>query len=134
MILTRTVVNQEPYLTHELNYYNNYTQNITVMSSGNHIYEKVPDKRLFESCTRRFLRTECWGYLDQKGRKTDRGENCKMMNFTACMFHQILLGWLNQGRWGGMDMRHAWGRGEVFTGFLVRSPEGRRPLGRPTHR
>jgi len=41
-----------------------------------------------------FLRTECWGeYLDLKGRKTDRGENCIMMNLTACILHRILLGW-----------------------------------------
>jgi hypothetical protein len=26
----------------------------------------------------------------------DRGENCIMMNFTACILHLILLGWLNQ--------------------------------------
>jgi hypothetical protein len=31
-------------------------------------------------------------YLDLKGRKTDRGENCIMMNFTACILHRILLG------------------------------------------
>jgi hypothetical protein len=39
------------------------------------------------------LRTECSGrYLDLKGRKTDHGENCIMMNFTACILHRILLG------------------------------------------
>jgi hypothetical protein len=27
-------------------------------------------------------------------------------------------------------MWHAWGRGEVFTGFLVGKPEGKRPLRR----
>jgi hypothetical protein len=27
-----------------------------------------------------------------KGRKTDHGENCIMMNFTACILHRILLG------------------------------------------
>jgi hypothetical protein len=31
-------------------------------------------------------------------------------------------------------MWHAWGRGEVFTGFWVGRPEGKRPLGRPKHR
>jgi hypothetical protein len=32
-------------------------------------------------------------------------------------------------------MWHAWGRGEVFTGFwLVGRPEGKRPLGRPRRR
>jgi hypothetical protein len=30
-------------------------------------------------------------------------------------------------------MRHAWGRGEVFT-VLAKRPEGKRPLGRPKHR
>jgi hypothetical protein len=65
-----------------------------------------------------FLRTECWGgYLDLKGRKTDHVENCIMMKFAACILHWILLGWLNQGGWGGRDMWHAWGRGEVFAGF-----------------
>jgi hypothetical protein len=34
-------------------------------------------------------------------------------------------------RW---DMWHAWGRGEVFTGFFVGKPESKRPLGRPRHR
>jgi hypothetical protein len=32
------------------------------------------------------------GYLHLKGSKTDRGENCIMMNFTACILHRILLG------------------------------------------
>jgi hypothetical protein len=27
-----------------------------------------------------------------KGMKTDRGKNCIMMNFTACILHRILLG------------------------------------------
>jgi hypothetical protein len=27
-----------------------------------------------------------------KGRKTDHGENCIMMNFTACILHRILSG------------------------------------------
>jgi hypothetical protein len=31
-------------------------------------------------------------------------------------------------------MWHAWGRGEVFTGFLVGRPEGKRPLGRHRRR
>jgi hypothetical protein len=38
-------------------------------------------------------------------------------------------------RWEGhVDMWHAWRRGKVFTGFLVRKPEGKRPLGRPRRR
>jgi hypothetical protein len=28
----------------------------------------------------------------REGRKTDRGQNCIMMNFTACILHRILLG------------------------------------------
>jgi hypothetical protein len=28
-------------------------------------------------------------------------------------------------------MWHAWGRGEVFTGFWLERSEGKRPLGRP---
>jgi hypothetical protein len=31
-------------------------------------------------------------------------------------------------------MWHAWGRGEVFYRILVRTPERRRPLGRPRRR
>jgi hypothetical protein len=56
-------------------------------------------------------------YLDLKGRKMDRGENCIMMNFMTCNLHQILLGWLNQGRWGGRDMWHAWGGERCSHGF-----------------
>jgi len=40
-----------------------------------------------------------------------------MMNFTACILHRILLGWLYQGGWVGQDMLHAWGRRNVFTGL-----------------
>jgi hypothetical protein len=58
-----------------------------------------------------FLRTECWGgYLDLKGRKMDREENCIMRNFIAFILHRILLVWLNKGGWGGRDMWHAWKR------------------------
>jgi len=35
--------------------------------------------------------------LDVKGRKTDRGENCILMNFITCILCLILLGQLNQG-------------------------------------
>jgi hypothetical protein len=75
--------------------------------------------------------TECWGYLDLKGRRTDRGENCIMMNFITCILHRKLLGWLNQGGWGGRDMWHA--RRGVYM-VLVWRPDGKRPLGRPRHR
>jgi hypothetical protein len=30
-----------------------------------------------------------------------------------------IVRWLNQGGCGGQDMWHAWGRGEVFTGFWL---------------
>jgi hypothetical protein len=30
--------------------------------------------------------------LDQKGRKTDHGKNCIMINFAASILHRILLG------------------------------------------
>jgi hypothetical protein len=30
--------------------------------------------------------------LDLKGRNRDRGENCTVINFTACIIHRILLG------------------------------------------
>jgi hypothetical protein len=48
-----------------------------------------------------------------------------MMNFIACILHSILLGWLNQGGWGGRDMWHAWGRGKVLTGFWLGVPKVR---------
>jgi hypothetical protein len=51
--------------------------------------------------------------------------NCIMMNFITCILHLNFLGWLGQGGWGGRDMWHAWGRGEVFTGFWSRGPKGR---------
>jgi hypothetical protein len=54
--------------------------------------------------------------------------NCIMMNFTACILHRILLGWLNQGGWGGRDMWHAWGSG-VYR-VLVGKPECKKPMGR----
>jgi hypothetical protein len=78
-----------------------------------------------------FLRTGCWGYLDLKGRKTDRGENCLMMNFTARILHRILLGWLNQGGWGGLDIVARMGEGRGVHRVLVGRPECKRPLGRP---
>jgi len=45
--------------------------------------------------------------------------------FTACILQRILLGWLNYGGWGGRDMWNAWGRGEVFIGFWLGSPNVR---------
>jgi hypothetical protein len=48
-----------------------------------------------------------------------------MMNFTACILHRILLRWLNEKGWVGLDMWHAWGRGRVFTGFWLGGPKVR---------
>jgi hypothetical protein len=57
--------------------------------------------------------------------KMNRGENCIMVNFEACILRRILLGWLNQGGWGGFATWHAWGRGEVFTVFWLPGPKVR---------
>jgi hypothetical protein len=54
---------------------------------------------------------------DRKGRKMDRGENCMMMSFMTCILHRILLGCLNQGECGGLDMWHAWGGVRCLQGF-----------------
>jgi hypothetical protein len=78
-----------------------------------------------------FLRTECWwGHLDLKGRKTDRGENYIMMNFTACIFHLMLFGWLNQGEWGTGQVARM-GEGRKCFKSLIRRPEGKGLLGEP---
>jgi hypothetical protein len=42
---------------------------------------------------------------------------CIMMNFTACILRRILLGSLNKGEWGGLDMWHAWGGERCLQGF-----------------
>jgi hypothetical protein len=51
-------------------------------------------------CENRVLRR----IFGPRKRKTDRRENCIMMNFTACILHRILLGCLNQGGSGERDM------------------------------
>jgi hypothetical protein len=54
---------------------------------------------------------------------------CVIMNFTARILHRILLGWLNQGGWGGLDNATRIGEGRgVYRVFVERS-EGKRPLG-----
>jgi hypothetical protein len=61
--------------------------------------------------------------LDLKGKKTDRGENYIMMNFTASILHRILLGYVAR-----------MGEGRVVYRVLFGRPEGKRSLGRPRHR
>jgi hypothetical protein len=53
----------------------------------------------------------------------DRGENCVMMNFTACILHRMLLRVFKSRRirWAGHVARM--GRGEVFTGFWLGGPK-----------
>jgi hypothetical protein len=65
-----------------------------------------------------------------KVRKTDRGENFIMMNFTACIFHRILFRVIKSRmlRWAGHAARMGEGRG-IYKVFVGR-PEGKRPLGR----
>jgi len=71
--------------------------------------------------------------LDLKGRKMDHGENCKMMNFIACILRQILLVITSRRmRWAGHVTCMREGRG-VYR-VLVGRPEGKRPLGRPRRR
>jgi hypothetical protein len=48
------------------------------------------------------------------------GKNCKMMYSSLNIVRVV-----NQGGRGGQDMWHAWGRGEVFTGFWLGGPNGR---------
>jgi len=48
-------------------------------------------------------------FLKSKGWKTDRRQNCIMMNFTVCILHRM--------RWAGHVARIE--RGEVFTGFWL---------------
>jgi hypothetical protein len=45
--------------------------------------------------------------------------------FVTCILRRILLGWSNQGGWGGLDMWHAWGTGDVLTGFWLGGPKAR---------
>jgi len=47
------------------------------------------------------------------------------MTFIACILHWILLGWLNQGGWGGQNMQHAWRMVQVSMGFWWGGPMGR---------
>jgi hypothetical protein len=68
------------------------------------------------------------------GEKTDRGKNCIMMNFTACILHRNIVRVIKTRRirWAGHVARMGEGRG-VYA-VLVGRPEGKRPLGRPRRR
>jgi hypothetical protein len=66
--------------------------------------------------------------FDQKGRKTDRGKNCILMDSITCIIRRISLG-MRRMRWAGHVERM--GKGKVFDWILVGRPEGKRPLGRP---
>jgi len=57
--------------------------------------------------------------LDLKGRKTDHGENCIMMNITAVFFIGKVIK-SRRMRWVGNVARM--GEGEVFTAFWLGSP------------
>jgi hypothetical protein len=61
--------------------------------------------------------------LDLKGRKTDSGEKCIIMNFMACIPHRTLLVYVTRMGEGGSVYR-----------ILVGTPEGKRPLGRSRRR
>jgi hypothetical protein len=50
-----------------------------------------------------------------------------IMNFTVCILHRILLGWV-----GGICDKH--GGGKVVYRSLVGRPGGKRPLGKPSRR
>jgi hypothetical protein len=61
--------------------------------------------------------------------KTDRGENCIMMNLIACIVRVIKS---SRMRWAGHVARM--GEGRCVYRDLVGRPEGKRPLGRPRRR
>jgi hypothetical protein len=60
--------------------------------------------------------------LDLKGRKTDHGENCIMMNFAACILHLMLLGWLIKEDEVGRKRK---GEGRAVYRFLLGGPKAR---------
>jgi hypothetical protein len=69
--------------------------------------------------------------LDLKGRKTDHGENCIMVNFMACICLQNNF-WVikpRRMRWARHVARM--GEGKNVYGVLVERSEGKRPLGSP---
>jgi hypothetical protein len=78
------------------------------------------------------LRTECGGgYLDLKGRKTDRGENFIMMNFTACILYENIVRVIKSRRMSLTGHVACVGEGIDVYRVLVGRSEGKRPLGRP---
>jgi hypothetical protein len=63
----------------------------------------------------------------------DHGENCIMMNFTACILHRLVRVIKSRRmRWAEHVARMGEGRG-VYR-VLVGRPEVKRPLGRPRRR
>jgi hypothetical protein len=66
-----------------------------------------------------------------KGRKTDRGENCIMMNFITCILYLRFVTGIKSRRmrWAGHVARMGEGRGAYR--ILVERPYGKRPLRRP---
>jgi hypothetical protein len=72
--------------------------------------------------------------LDLKGRKTDRGENCIIMNFMTCVSspNTVTMIKSRRMRWAGHAAHMGKERG-VYTVLVGRS-EGKKPLGRPRRR
>jgi hypothetical protein len=72
--------------------------------------------------------------LDLRRSKTGRGENCIMMNFTACIFHRIFVRMIKSRRmrWAGHVALMGEGRG--VDRVLVGRPECKRPLVGPRRR
>jgi hypothetical protein len=69
--------------------------------------------------------------LNIKGKKTDLGENCIMMNFTACILHIILSRVIKWRRMRGAGHVAHIGEGRHGYRVLVGRSEGKGPPGRP---
>jgi len=42
-----------------------------------------------------------------------------MRNFTICINHIMLFGWLNQELWDGKDIQQAWANGEIHRKYAL---------------
>jgi hypothetical protein len=52
--------------------------------------------------------------LEMRGAtKQDDGKTCIMTSCIICTLHKMLFGWSNQGKLGGWNMWHEWGRREM---------------------